>query len=129
MFLDTETFETSIVAKHATQGKTEISIEAKKCLAVTSELSKNGDINGLKVDFNLDSPSLPSRAVHLYEVTLRPDIDEFQIPEWCSEWDMGGARIGYQTLNLLHFVRNLSQVTARTHKPKIAQFYCYIEKR
>ena len=129
MFLDAETFETSIVAKHAPQGKTEISLEAKQYLTVTSELSNHRDINGLTIDFNLDSQSLPGRAVYLYEVTLRPDINVFQIPEWCSDWDMGGARTGYQTLNLLNFVRDLSRVTTLTHKPKIAQFYCYIEKR
>ena len=42
---------------------------------------------------------------------------------------MGTARDGSKTLNLVNFVRDLSQVTARMHRPIIAKFHCYIEKR
>ena len=129
MFFDSDTFEVSIVAKHASTGETEESLDAQKCLKVTSTLSKNEDGSALTVDFKLDSQSLPRKAIYLYEVTLRPGIDKYQAPEWCSGWDMGEVLDGSKTLNLVNFVRDLSQVTARMHHPEIANFRCYIEKR
>ena len=129
MFFDSDTFEVSILAKHAPMGETERSLEAQKCLNVTSTLSKNEEGNELTVDFKLDSQSLPRKTIYLYEVTLRPGIDTYRAPEWCSDWDMGTVRDGSKTLNLVNFVRDLSQVTARMHHPKIAEFRCYIEKR
>ena len=129
MFFDSDTFEVSILAKHAPMGETEKSLDAQKGLKVTSILSKNENGNELTVDFTLDSQSLPRKVIYLYEVTLRPGIDTYRAPEWCSDWDMGAARDGSKTLNLVNFVRDLSQVTARMHHPKIATFHCYIEKR
>lgn len=129
MFFDSDTFEVSIIAKHAPMGETERSLDAQKCLKVTSTLSKNEESNGLAVDFKLDSQSLPRKVVYLYEVTLHPGIDTYRAPEWCSNWDMGTGRDGSKTLNLVNFVRDLSQVTARMHHPKIATFHCYVEKR
>ena len=129
MFFDADTFEVSIIAKHAPTGETEESLDAQKCLKVTSTLSKNEDDSALTVDFKLDSQALPRKAIYLYEVTLRPGIDKYRAPEWCSGWDMGAARDGSKTLNLVNFVRDISQVTARRHHPKIATFRCYIEKR
>lgn len=129
MFFDSDTFEVSIIAKHAPIGETERSLEAQKCLNVTSTLSKNEEGHELTVDFKLDSQSLPRKTIYLYEVTLRPAIDTYRAPEWCSDWDMGTGIHGSKTLNLVNFVRDLSQVTARMHHPKIAEFRCYIEKR
>ena len=129
MFFDSDTFEVSIIAKHAPMGETERSLDAQERLKVTSTLSKNEDSSELTVDFKLDSQSLTRKIIYLYEVTLRPGIDKYRAPEWCSDWDMGTARDGSKTLNLLNFVRDLSQVTARMHHPKIAEFRCYIEKR
>ena len=130
MSFDTDTFKSFISAKHAPLGKTEINRDAQKCLEVISTLSKSeGDRNELRVDFSLDSPSLPGKAVYLYEVTLKPGIDTYRAPDWCSEWDMENRRDGSKTLNLVNFVRDLSQVTARMYPPKIAQFRCYIGKR
>ena len=120
----------SIVAKHAPTGQTEESFDAQKCLEVTSQLEKNESMNKINVVFDL-APRLPpsKKTVYLYEVTLSPRVEEYVAPDWCSEWDMGRARDGSKTLNLVNFVRNLSQVTAQEYKPKIAKFYCYIEKR
>ena len=129
MFFDSDTFEVSIIAKHAPMGETERSLDAQKFLKVTSTLSKNEESNGLAVDFKLDSQSLPRKVVYLYEVTLHPGIDTYRAPEWCSNWDMGTGRDGSKTLNLVNFVRDLSQVTARMHHPKVATFHCYVEKR
>ena len=98
--------------------------KGEKWLGVKSGLSENE----LTVKFTL-SASLPGKAIYLYKVTLSPDIDAYQPPDWCSDWDMRDERNGAKTLNLVNFVSGLSQVTARMHHPKIAKFYCYIEKR
>ena len=132
MSFDSDTFEVSIIAKHVPMRETEASPDAEKCLKVTSTLSKNEeneDSSKLSVDFSLDSPSLPGKAVYLYEVTLHPGIDKYQTPNWCSKWDMGTERNGSKTRNLVNFVRDLSQVTAREYHPKIAKFHFYIGKR
>ncbi len=129
MFFDSDTFEVSIRVKDKLMGETQENSDAENCLKVTSTLAKNENGNEFTVDFKLDSQSLPRRAVYLYEVTLRPNVDKYQAPEWCSRWDMGAERDGSKTLNLVNFVRDISQVTARMHRPKIAQFHFYIEKR
>ena len=126
MFFDSNAFEVSISAKDKRIGKTEENPEAAACMEVTSKLNEDG--NELSVVFILDSEDLP-RDTYLYEVTLSPDVDAYQAPKWCLDWDMGGKRDGSKTLNLVNFVRDLSQVTARRHHPNIAQFHCYIKKR
>ena len=134
MSFDSDTFEVSIIAecKPDPNGQNDISWKAQECLEVTSTLleSENGsELSELRVDFNLNSESLPDRTVYLYEVILYPETNSYQAPEWCSEWNMGAERNGAKTLNLVNFVRNLSRVTARNHRPKIAKFHCYIGKR
>ena len=120
-----EEFEVSITAKYGRAH--EISLDAQECLTTTPTLSSNG--NELSVEFNLDSRSLLRKQIYLYEITLRPRIDRFREPDWCSEWDMGDERNGARTLNLVNFVRDLSQVTAREHRPVIGKFHFYVEKR
>ncbi len=131
MSFDSDTFEVSITAKYKPDpsSKNEISIDAQQCLEVTSTFLESENGNELAVNFNLDSESLPGRTVYLYEVTLRPEINSYQAPKWCSEWDMGNKSDGSRTLNLVNFVRDLSQVTAREHEPEIAKFYFFVEKR
>ena len=129
MSFDSGMFQVSIVAKGNEEGDTKIDLDAQGCLKVTSTLLKNENGNDeLNVDFSLDSQSLSGKVVYLYEVTLSPNVDTFQGPNWCSEWDMGEERDGAKTLNLVNFVRDLSQVTARMYRPQIAKFYCYIKK-
>ena len=127
MFFDSNRFEVSIIATCADEEETERSREAQDCLEVESTLLENEEGKELSVKFGLSS-SLQS-AIYLYEVTLSPNIDTFQVPNWCSEWDMGQERDGARTLNLVNFLRDLSLVTARMHHPKIATFHCYIGKR
>ena len=126
MLFDSNTFEVSIIAEHKPDrdGENERSPEAINCLEVTPTFSENE----LAVEFTLTT-SLPRRAVYLYEVTLNPAIDTYKGPDWCSGWDMGTGRNGARTLNLVNFVRGLTETTAREHHPKIAQFYFYIRKR
>ena len=112
------------IDKPTPKGAIEESLEGEKWLEVKSGLSENE----LTVKFTL-SASLPGKAIYLYKVTLSPDINAYQPPDWCSDWDMRDERNGAKTLNLVNFVSGLSQATARMHHPKIAKFYCYIEKR
>lgn len=123
MSFDSNPLEVSTIAKPL--GKTEADPDAAECLKVTPTLLENENGNKLSVKFSLASRDLES-DVYLYEVTLSPDVDTYQAPAWCSNWDMGAAREGSKTLNLVNFVRDLSQVTARMHPPKIAKFHCYI---
>lgn len=127
MSFDSNTLEAFVVVEHTPIEEIKKGPDPQKCLNVQSTLSKNGDSNELSVEFNLSS-SLQN-AVYFYEVTLGPGIDSYQAPGWCSNWDMGETRDGSRTLNLVNFVRDLSQVTARMHHPKIARFHCYIKKR
>lgn len=130
MFFDSNALEPVITGKHKLQGETKISRKAGEYLEVKSTLSKNEGSNELSVDFSLDSQALPKeKVVYLYEVTLSPNVDKYEVPSWCSDWDMGARLDGSKTLNLVNFVRDLSQVTARMHRPKIAKFYFYIGKR
>ena len=131
MDFNADTFDSDIIAEYkpTPTGSNKISTEAQECMKVMPKFSKNENGNELTIDFNLDSASLPGNAVYLYKVTLHPGIDSYRAPDWCSEWDMGTARNGAKTLNLVNFVSGLSQVTARVHRPKIALFHCYIEKR
>ncbi len=126
MSFDSNTFEVSIIAEHKPDrdGKNERSPEAINCLEVTPTFSENE----LAVEFTLTT-SLPRKAVYLYEITLNPAIDRYKEPDWCSGWDMGTGRNGARTLNLVNFVRGLTETTVREHLPKIAQFYFYIKKR
>ena len=128
MFFYSDIFETSIIAKCKDDEETTIR-RAEACLEVKPTLSKNNDSNELNIEFSLNSQSLPRKTVYLYEVTLSPNMDTFQAPEWCSDWDMGDERNGAKTLNLVNFVRDLSLVTAQMHRPQIAKFHCYIKKR
>ncbi len=129
MFFSPEPFKVLIIAKHKPMGETVESVHANRCLEVTSTLNKSVDGNELNVEFSLDLQSLPGNAVYLYEVTLGPGNDKYRAPKWCSDWDMGEERDGSKTLNLVNFVRDLSQVTAQRHSPQIAKFYCYIKNR
>ncbi len=132
MTFDSNIFEPSITVKHnraASDRRNEINQAAQNCLEVTSTFAKNGNGDELIVDFELGSRVLPRRTVYLYKVILRPKIDTYQVPKWCSGWDMGTGRNGAKTLNLVNFVRGLTEITVREHLPKIAQFYFYVEKR
>lgn len=123
---DSNMLEDSIIAEHKPDrnGENKRSPDAMNCLEVTPTFSENE----LTVEFAL-ATSLPRKAVYLYEVTLHPAIDTYKVPDWCSDWNMGAERNGAKTLNLVNFVRGLTETTVRDHLPKIAQFYFYIKKR
>ena len=132
MPFDANIFEPTIMIehnRHNSDRKKEISQAAENCLKVTSTFAKNGNGDELMVDFGLDSRVLSRRTVYLYKAALRPKIDTYQVPEWCSGWDMGTGRNGAKTLNLVNFVDGLTDIAVSEYQPKIAQFYFYIEKR
>ena len=132
MPFDSNIFEPTIIVehnRHNSDRRKEISRAAQNCLEVTSTFAKNGNGDELIVDFELDSRVLARRTVYLYKAALHPKIDTYQVPEWCSEWDMGTGRNGAKTLNLVNFVDSLTDIAVREHQPKIAQFYFYVEKK
>ena len=104
MSFDSDTLDDSITVKHSPNGTPDVTQKAKNCLKVTSPLLQNDDSNELSIDFSLDSQPLPDKRIYLYEVILRPGIDTFKEPEWCSDWDMRDERNGARTLNLVNFV-------------------------
>ena len=132
MPFDSNIFEPTIIVehnRHNSDRRNEIRQAAENCLEVTSTFTKNGNGDELIVDFELDSRALPRRTVYLYKATLHPKIDTYQVPEWCSGWDMGTGRNGAKTLNLVNFVDGLTDIAVNEHQPKIAQFHFYIEKK
>ena len=132
MPFDSNIFEPTIIVEHNrynSDRRKEISQAAQNCLEVTSTFANNGNGDELIVDFELDSRVLPRRTVYLYKAALRPKNDTYQVPEWCSGWDMGTGRNGAKTLNLVNFVDGLTDIAVSEHQPKIAQFYFYVEKR
>ena len=132
MPFDSNIFAPLIIVEHNrpnSDRRREISQTAKECLGLTSTSARNGNGDELIVDFELDSRILPRRTVYFYKVTLHPKIDTYQVPEWCSKWDMGIGRNGAKTLNLVNFVDGLTDIAVSKHQPKIAQFYFYVEKR
>ena len=132
MSFDFNIFKPTTIVEHNrynSDQKKEIRQAAENCLEVTSTFAKNGNRDELIVDFELDSRALLRRTVYLYKAALRPKIDTYQVPEWCSGWDMGTGRNGAKTLNLVNFVDGLTDITVSEHQPKIAQFYFYVEKR
>ena len=130
MHFGTNAFHDSVIVKHAPEkGQTQKYSAAQKCLEVTSKLLRKEHKNELTVDFSLTPQCLPDQdAIYLYEVTLSPRIDEYGVPDWCLTWDMGKKQRGSKTFNLVNFVRDLSQVTAQLHHPRIAKFYFFIKK-
>ena len=132
MPFDSNIFEPTIIVAHNrynSDRRKEIRQAAENCSEVTPTFAKNGNGDELIVDFELDSQVLPRRTVYLYKVTLRPKTDTYQVPKWCSGWDMGTGRNGAKTLNLVNFVDGLTDIAVSEHQPKIAQFYFYLEKK
>ena len=125
MSFDSNTLEPDVTAKSFQKGQIKESLDAKECMKVTSTVLEKK----LSVDFSLTSRFLPHKdAVYFYEVTLMPKTDKYEVPDWVSDWDMGSERDGSKTVNLVNFVRDLTQVTVHTHHPKIAKFYFCIKK-
>ena len=130
MFFDSEKLAIDVVAKYSdTEKQDKESRSAGECLQVTPQFSELKD--KLTVKFRFAPECLPAdeSIYYLYEVTLRPKIDGYEVPEWCSKWDMNLGREGSKTLNLVNFVRDLSQITVHKHKPEIAKYYFYIKNK
>ena len=103
--------------------------KAADCLDVTAELKAQQ----LKINANLTPKDLARNVVYLFEIHLRPEVNGFGIPSWCSAgedgWDMPSEFDATRTLNLSDFVRSLSQASARIHRPKIGELFFYLQKR
>lgn len=129
MFSELDQIEAKVLAKRCVENRTEVSTEAQACLDIKTSLTQDA----IKLDANLTPKSLPHNGVFLYEVTLRPDLTGFRVPEWCSTspngWDMGLEFDGSRTLNLSNLVNSLSMTTLQIHQPIIVgKLYFYLQK-
>lgn len=100
---------------------------------------KNGSLSGsdLKFEAEIAPASLPGDGIYCFRVILRPQ--QYPLPEWVSEWDMNIRQIeewkrkpqdfnGSTTFNLAHFLGDLWDTVIYVHHPKVADFYCYVQK-
>lgn len=130
MSFDPDQLEVSIIAKHVQDSQTVGNRVDPKYVIPKLKLLEGAEVKKGELTLEVSlPPDLQQKRVYLYEVALSPSIDAYQIPAWCSEWDMGLTRDGSKTLNLLNLVKYLSQVTVQMYKPRIAKFYFYIQKR
>jgi len=87
------------------------------------------DTTEISLSVKLSPQSLPGKGIYVYRVVLRPRASAYQMPDWCSQWDMGtDLQNGSKTLNLNRFLTDLWQATYQIHQPKMAQFYLYFQK-
>jgi hypothetical protein len=109
--------------------------EAKRAFNV-----KVASISGseIKLETELSPALLPADSVHCFRIILRPK--EYRTPSWLSDWDMDTRQIeewrknppsfnGATTFNLKHFLENLWATTVQLSQPKVAEVYCYIQKK
>lgn len=130
--------EFEVVAKQCQPNPSAESREAKRIFAlVASEEARQSFIiehitpsnAGVQIEIEITPETLPGKGIYQYEVILRPQESAYQMPVWFSRWDMGNTREGSKTLNLNRFLSDLWQATFQIHRPKVAQFYCYIQKK
>jgi hypothetical protein len=100
---------------------------------------KSAGLSGsdLKFECALTPASLTGNGIYCFRMILRPK--EYPLPSWISEWDMNTRQIeewkrnprnfnGSTTFNLAHFLGDLWDTVVQTHRPKVAEVYCYIQK-
>lgn len=100
---------------------------------------KSATLSGtnLKVEAEVASRSLPGDGTYCFKVVLRPQ--DLSLPSWVNEWNMDARKIeewkqqpagfnGASTFNLSSFLGNLAGLVKQVHRPKISEFYCYVQK-
>jgi len=111
----------------------------------TSNLAPDGiDSPGLdeKAEFYLtltiDSARLePSVYLYAFRILWTADLDAFQLPNWCQEWDMDLAQLpkwvshpatfdGSKTLNLKSFISDLWATMIEDSPLSVGQLYLYL---
>ena len=121
--------EASVVAYYCDASETKEISDPAKYVDVSTELVGQE----LRITTSINPKTLSRKRVYLCEVHVRPEVNGFGIPAWCSfgedGWDMGLEFDGSRTRNLGDLGRSLSQVTARIHRPKIGKLFFYLEKR
>lgn len=108
--------------------------ELKRAFAV-----KDAAVNESTVDFKAEvTPAfLPGTGIYSFRVILRPK--EYKSPSWFKEWNMDMGQVeawkksprdfnGATTFNLEAFLTNLWATSQQLHRPKVAEFYCYIKR-
>lgn len=107
------------------KGEFEQNAEFAKGFRVEKLEISNSELN-LVVEIN--PKLLTGSGIYLYEITIRPNESSYKLPSWFTNWDMGSYQDGSGTRNLNYFLSNLWLTNVQIHQPKIAKFYCYIQK-
>lgn len=91
---------------------------------------------GLSLKVTVAPEKFDNAEVNAFRVILRPKTIE--LPKWIAEWNMSDPEIevwhknppsfdGSRTYNLRYFLQTLWSTTQNVHRPKVADFYCYIK--
>ena len=108
--------------------------EAQRAFAI-----KDARLNESTLDFKSEivPAFLPGAGIYCFKVTLLPK--EYKTPDWFAQWNMSSGEVeaamknhkqfnGSTTFNLETFLTNLWATTLQLHKPKVAEFYCFVKK-
>lgn len=101
---------------------------------------RNARVSGSAIDLTAEiiPAALPGAGVYCFKTILRPKV--YSMPDWVSGWDMESGLVeawkkapkdfnGATTFNLKAFLTNLWENTLQSNRPKVAEFYSYIEKK
>jgi hypothetical protein len=126
--------EPGITAFMCGSGELQENNEAQRAFAI-----KEARLNESTLDFKAEIvPSfLPGAGIYCFKVSLHPK--EYKTPDWFAQWNMSSGQVeaamknpkqfnGSTTFNLETFLTNLWATTLQLHKPKVAEFYCYVKK-
>ncbi|MBI3650567.1 MAG: hypothetical protein HY231_05910 [Acidobacteria bacterium] len=125
--------DTEISAWKFTNPHLESNEEAKQAVKVNGINFTEGKMN---VELTLNAMQLPAKSIHCFRVVLRPK--EYRLPEGFSRWDMPLNLVeewrrhpqsfnGATTYNLKPFLNDLWETLVQLHKPKIADFYFFVQ--
>lgn len=129
MLFESKGLKPEIIAEQLQGNKFVDSTEAARSFSI-EDIRILGSGSDVKISFSakLTPSSLSYGGIYRYEVILRPEASAYRTPTWCMEWDMGATLDGCKTLNLNRFLSDLQRATVQIHRPKVAKFYCYIQR-
>jgi hypothetical protein len=129
--------EPEIVAWRWEAEKLAESGQAGRAFSINGFTLSESEVKEITVEAKLTASSLPGDGIYCFKVVLRPK--GYDMPEWISNWDMPIGEIekwrrnptefdGATTYNMKAFLNDLWDTIVQLHRPKIAEFYCYVER-